>query len=179
MSQGSDKQSILIPSGSGDPVDMLEARKAGPAHRDTSSGWQRAESSDFARNSEGRMVIREEEVKKGVRMGFATAGGLADCVTYRHSLWYAAWHAKDYRVHAGPKPKRRPGGGLDDRASDDSDFDDLRQIGGFRRGMQSASAKSVSATPTTARPPVHAEGHAGSSTSIILMMAAGCGTLQM
>ena len=43
----------------------------------------------------------------------------------------------------GPKPKRRPGGGFDDRASDDSDFDDLRQIGGFRRGMQSASAKSV------------------------------------
>ena len=45
----------------------------------------------------------------------------------------------------GPKPKRRPGGGFDDRASDDSDFDDLRQIGGFRRGMQSASAKSVCA----------------------------------
>jgi len=46
-------------------------------------------------------------------------------------------------VCTGPKPKRRPGGGFDDRASDDSDFDDLRQIGGFRRGMQSASAKSV------------------------------------
>ena len=32
------------------------------------------------------------------------------------------------------KRKRRPGGGFDDRASDDSDFDDLRHIGGLERG---------------------------------------------
>ena len=59
---------MLIASDSGDPVDMLEARAAGHAHTSVSSGRQRAESSDFARNSEGRMVIREEEVKKGVQM---------------------------------------------------------------------------------------------------------------
>ena len=59
---------MLIASESGDPVDMLEARAAGHAHRSVSSGRPRAESSDFAHNSEGRMVIREEDVKKGVQM---------------------------------------------------------------------------------------------------------------
>lgn len=80
MFQGSEKQSMLIASQSGDPVDMLEARTPGHAHRDTSSGRQRAESSDFARNSEGRMVIREEDVKKGVQMVLevASAEALAD-----------------------------------------------------------------------------------------------------
>ncbi len=66
--QGSDKQSMLMASDSGDPVDMLEARAAGHAHSSASAGRQRPDSSDFARNSEGRMVIREEEVKKGVQL---------------------------------------------------------------------------------------------------------------
>ncbi len=43
----------------------------------------------------------------------------------------------------GGKRKRRAGGGFDDRLSDDSDFDDLRHIGGLAAGMRSASAKSV------------------------------------
>lgn len=46
-------------------------------------------------------------------------------------------------VDAGAKRKRRAGGGYDDRLSDDSDFDDLRHIGGLAAGMRSASAKSV------------------------------------
>jgi hypothetical protein len=46
-------------------------------------------------------------------------------------------------VSVGAKRKRRAGGGFDDRLSDDSDFDDLRHIGGLAAGMRSASAKSV------------------------------------
>ena len=43
----------------------------------------------------------------------------------------------------GGKRKRRPGGGFDDRASDDSDFDDLRARGGRPGGAGGGSAKSV------------------------------------
>ena len=74
---------MLMASDSGDPVDMLEARTAGHAHRSASAGRQKADSSDFARNSDGRMVIREEEVKKGVWMDpdATLVWSLAGCLT--------------------------------------------------------------------------------------------------
>ena len=44
---------------------MLEARTASHARRPAAAGRQSADNSGFARNSEGRMIIREEEAKKG------------------------------------------------------------------------------------------------------------------
>lgn len=58
---------------------MLDARTASHAPRSASAGRQRAESSEFARNSEGRMVIREEDVKKGVQMDLWHCTGLEPC----------------------------------------------------------------------------------------------------
>jgi hypothetical protein len=45
---------------------MLEARTASHARRPAAAGMQSADNSDFARNSEGRMIIREQEAKKGI-----------------------------------------------------------------------------------------------------------------
>ncbi len=111
----------------GDPVDLLDSRtvlrgaSASAAARRASAA---AASGDggFARSADGRLIIREEEQTQGGQGGARSGDG--------------------GRV---PKRKRRPGGGFDERASDDSDFDDLRQIGGLARGMRSASAKSVRA----------------------------------
>ncbi|KAK9818389.1 hypothetical protein WJX72_011834 [[Myrmecia] bisecta] len=41
------------------------------------------------------------------------------------------------------KAKRKRGGGLDDRASDDSDFDDLRGIAGAKEALRAGGAKTV------------------------------------
>ncbi|KAK9845416.1 hypothetical protein WJX81_006006 [Elliptochloris bilobata] len=57
---------------------------------------------------------------------------------------------RDAGAAVGGKRKRRPGGGLDDRASDDSDFDDLRARGGRGGGAAGASAKSVRFAGSTA-----------------------------
>ncbi|BDA46153.1 RRP12-like protein [Coccomyxa sp. Obi] len=57
---------------------------------------------------------------------------------------------RDDDAPPGGKRKRRAGGGFDDRLSDDSDFDDLRHIGGLAAGMRSASAKSVALAQTVA-----------------------------
>ena len=50
---------------------------------------------------------------------------------------------EDEAAPVGSKRKRRPGGGFDERASDDSDFDDLRARSGRPGGAGGASAKSV------------------------------------
>lgn len=47
---------------------MLEARTASHARRPAAAGRQSADNRDFARNSEGRMIIREEEAKKGIAL---------------------------------------------------------------------------------------------------------------
>jgi hypothetical protein len=45
---------------------MLEARTATHARRPAAAGRQNADNSDFARNNEGRMIIRDEEAPRGI-----------------------------------------------------------------------------------------------------------------
>lgn len=64
--QASGQQSMLMASDSGDPVDMLDARTASHKQRTSLPARQKADTADFSRNSEGRMIFNEEDVKKGV-----------------------------------------------------------------------------------------------------------------
>lgn len=87
---------MLVASDSGDPVDMLDTRKAAHAPKGVAPVRQRAEGGDFARNSEGRMIFREEEVKKGVQgvVQHAPPSTLADGLQPLHSaqlMQYAKW----------------------------------------------------------------------------------------
>ena len=68
--QASGQQSMLMASDSGDPVDMLDARTASHKQRTSLPARQKADTADFSRNSEGRMIFNEEDVKKGVPSEF-------------------------------------------------------------------------------------------------------------
>lgn len=74
--QMSGKQSMLTASESGDPVDILEAGTASQAQRRAPAERRRADNSDFARNSEGRMIIREEDAPKGKQ----SSDTVSDCL---------------------------------------------------------------------------------------------------
>jgi hypothetical protein len=106
-----------LPSGgaSGDPLDLLAADAPRALIRAGAPPGGRRDESGFVRGEGGRWVINEEE---GEGDGAPARG-------------------------AGAKRKRRAGGGFDDRASDDSDFDDLRGRAGRAGGAAGASAQSV------------------------------------
>lgn len=101
----------------GDPLDLLSADAPRALVRAAAARAGPAADDDrgFPRGDGGRWVI-DEEAGPAVGLGLGS--------------------------RRGEKRKRRPGGGLDDRASDDSDFDDLRG-GRGGPGGNGASAKSV------------------------------------
>lgn len=105
-----------LPSGGagGDPLDLLAADAPRALIRAGATPGGRRDEPGFARGEGGRWVINEEGEGEE-----APARG------------------------AGAKRKRRAGGGFDERASDDSDFDDLRGRAGRAGGAAGASAKSV------------------------------------
>ena len=63
--QTSAKHEMLRASDSGDPVDILEASAASQARRRPPAERRPADAADFARNSEGRMIIRDEDTARG------------------------------------------------------------------------------------------------------------------